>query len=317
MDEALLQRKGGRICEILTWEVVVEELKRLSFFAAPFLAVAFSQCLLQVVSMTMAGHLGELPLSGSFLPIPEIGPSIVVHLARNTVFPCVPLLGFGIRIRVRIHRGGIGYRFIVLVLRDLARILHGVLIVMSGNRTLYLKDVFMSVQKFFRFAVPSAVMCCLEWWCFEILVLMSGLLPNSKLETSVLSICLSSDALHYNIPLGISIAASTRISNALGAGNPQAAQVTSFVSLLLTLVETLIASTILFCCLHVFGYDYSSENEVVLKVARIDPLVCLSLIADGLHEVACGMVRGMGWQHIGAYANLRAYYLAGIPAAII
>ncbi|XP_039027329.1 protein DETOXIFICATION 6-like [Hibiscus syriacus] len=185
------------------------------------------------------------------------------------------------------------------------------------TRTLQLKDVFMSVQEFFLFAVPSAVMACLEWWSFEILVLMSGLLPNSKLETSVLSICLSSDSLHYHIPLGISIAASTRISNALGAGNPQAAQVTSFVSVLHTLLETLIASSILFCCRHVFGYAYSSENEVVLKVAQIVPLVCLSFIADGLHATGCGIVRGIGWQHIGAYANLAAYYLGGIPAGIL
>jgi hypothetical protein len=31
-------------------------------------------------------------------------------------------------------------------------------------------------------------MCSLEWWSFELLVLLSGLLPNPKLETSVLSI---------------------------------------------------------------------------------------------------------------------------------
>ncbi|WRX19734.1 hypothetical protein QQP08_012221, partial [Theobroma cacao] len=56
------------------------------------------------------------------------------------------------------------------------------------TRILYLNDVILSVKEFLQFAIPSAVMACLEWWSFEILVLMSGLLPNSKLETSVLSI---------------------------------------------------------------------------------------------------------------------------------
>jgi hypothetical protein len=28
--------------------------------------------------------------------------------------------------------------------------------------------------------------CSLEWWSFELLILFSGLLPNPKLETSVL-----------------------------------------------------------------------------------------------------------------------------------
>jgi hypothetical protein len=30
--------------------------------------------------------------------------------------------------------------------------------------------------------------CSLEWWSFELLILLSGLLPNPELETSVLSV---------------------------------------------------------------------------------------------------------------------------------
>jgi MATE family multidrug resistance protein len=32
----------------------------------------------------------------------------------------------------------------------------------------------------------------LEWWTFELLLLLAGLLPDSKLETSVLSVWYSS-----------------------------------------------------------------------------------------------------------------------------
>lgn len=30
--------------------------------------------------------------------------------------------------------------------------------------------------------------CSLEWWSFELIILQSGLLPNPKLETSVLAV---------------------------------------------------------------------------------------------------------------------------------
>lgn len=30
-----------------------------------------------------------------------------------------------------------------------------------------------------------------------------------------------------------------------------------------------------------------------------------------------GVARGSGWQHIGAYVNLGAYYLVGIPVALL
>ncbi|BAS95247.1 Os05g0554000 [Oryza sativa Japonica Group] len=49
-------------------------------------------------------------------------------------------------------------------------------------------EAFRGVGLFLRIALPSALMLCFEWWSFEILVLLSGLLPNPELESSVLSI---------------------------------------------------------------------------------------------------------------------------------
>lgn len=61
----------------------------------------------------------------------------------------------------------------------------------------------------------------LELWSFELLVLLSGLLPNPVLETSTLSICLNTSLTLWMIPVGLGGTASTRISNELGAGNPK------------------------------------------------------------------------------------------------
>ncbi|KAB2051475.1 hypothetical protein ES319_A12G057100v1 [Gossypium barbadense] len=185
------------------------------------------------------------------------------------------------------------------------------------TRCFILKDVFSSVKHFFRFGIPSAVMLCLEWWSFEILILLSGLLPDAELQTSVISICFTSSSLHYYIPFGISVAASTRVSNELGGGNPEAAQISTVVVMLVTLTEAVIASVSLFCCRHIFGYAYSDDKEVVNNVAKMVPLMCLSIIMDSLHVVLAGIVRGIGWQHIGAYANLGAYYLVGIPMGVL
>ncbi|KAJ7975181.1 Protein DETOXIFICATION [Quillaja saponaria] len=58
----------------------------------------------------------------------------------------------------------------------------------------------------------------LKVWTFELMVLLSGLLPNPKLETSVLSICLNTFGLVWMIPFGLSSAISIRVSNELGLG---------------------------------------------------------------------------------------------------
>ncbi|KAK9013125.1 hypothetical protein V6N11_041145 [Hibiscus sabdariffa] len=136
------------------------------------------------------------------------------------------------------------------------------------SRAFISKDVFSCVKEFFSYGVPSAVMVCLEWWSFELLILLSGLLPDSMLETSVLSVCMTITALHFFVPYGISAAA-------------------------------------------------SNEEAVVNYIAQIIPLLCISVFMDSLQAVLSGVARGTGWQHIGAYVNLGAYYLVGIPVAAL
>ncbi|KAK0595395.1 hypothetical protein LWI29_006188 [Acer saccharum] len=62
MEESLLQPAERKW--VVTRLGFVEELKKLSFMAAPMVVVSVSNYLLQVVSMMMVGHLGELSLSG-------------------------------------------------------------------------------------------------------------------------------------------------------------------------------------------------------------------------------------------------------------
>ncbi|KAK2405206.1 protein DETOXIFICATION [Trifolium repens] len=101
----------------------------------------------------------------------------------------------------------------------------------------------------------------LEWWSYELIVLLSGLLPNPQLETSVLSVCLNTIATLYTIPFGIGAAASTRVSNELGAGNPFEARVAVLAAMSLSLMETTIVSSTLFACRHVYGYVFSNVKS--------------------------------------------------------
>ncbi|KAJ4973723.1 hypothetical protein NE237_006897 [Protea cynaroides] len=185
------------------------------------------------------------------------------------------------------------------------------------TRVPFSMEAFQGISKFFRLAIPSAVMMCLQWWSFEMLILFSGLLPNPELETSVLSICLTTISLLYSMPYGLGAAVSTRVSNELGAGKPHAARVAVCAVIILVVIETLTDSSIIFSCRYVLGYTFSNEEEVINYVTEMGPLISLSVIMDSLNAVLTGIARGSGWQHLGAYANLGAYYLVGIPTAIL
>ncbi|KAL6331663.1 hypothetical protein AAG906_014313 [Vitis piasezkii] len=157
----------------------------------------------------------------------------------------------------------------------------------------------------------------LEIWSFEMMVLLSGLLPNPKLETSALSISLNISSVIYMIPLGLCGAISVRVSNELGAGRPQSARLAIYVVLFMVTIEGVLVATILISGHKFWGYSYSNEEKVVKYVGEIMVLVAVSHFWDGIQSVLSGMVRGSGKQKIGALVNLGAYYLAGIPSGAL
>ncbi|KAL1569411.1 protein DETOXIFICATION 14-like isoform X1 [Salvia divinorum] len=185
------------------------------------------------------------------------------------------------------------------------------------TRASFSMDVLLTMWDFFRFAVPSAVMVCLEWWSFELVILLSGLLPNPQLATSILSIGFTVTSLHYHIPYSFGAAASTLVSNELGAGRPEGARVAVSAVAVLAVAEFLIASMTIYLCRGILGYAFSGEKEVVDGVKAMVPLLCLSIIMDSTQAVLSGVARGSGWQHIGAYVNLGSYYIVGIPVALV
>ncbi|XP_028779695.1 protein DETOXIFICATION 14-like [Neltuma alba] len=178
-------------------------------------------------------------------------------------------------------------------------------------------ELFQGTGEFFRFAIPSAIMACLQWWSYELTTLLAGLLPNPQLETSILAVCVSMNITIYSIPESIGSAASARVSNALGAGCPQAARVSALCSRILATCEALIVSSIVFASRNVLGNVFSNEPDVLEYVTKIAPLLVVSVFVDSLQGTLTGIARGSGWQHIGAYVNFGTYYIVGIPLAAI
>ncbi|VAH70916.1 unnamed protein product [Triticum turgidum subsp. durum] len=159
--------------------------------------------------------------------------------------------------------------------------------------------------------------CSMEWWSFEVMVILSGLLPNPKLETAVLSICLNTNSLVCTVPNGLSSAISTRVSNELGAGRPRAALLAARVVIVLAFLVGTSEGLLLVLVHKVWGRAYSKDQEVVSYVGTMMLILAVSVLFDGLQYVLSGIVRGCGQQKIGAFVNFIAYYLVGIPAALV
>ncbi|KAI9085578.1 hypothetical protein K1719_032421 [Acacia pycnantha] len=156
------------------------------------------------------------------------------------------------------------------------------------TRISFTKQGFIGIPQFFKFAVPSAAMVCLKWWACELFILLAGLFPNPKLETSVLSICLTISTLHFTISYGIGATASTRVANEVGAGNTEGAKEAVGVWMIVGITEGCVVSATLLGLRHILGYAFNSDHDLVHYVASITPLLCLSVFFDSLQAVLSG-----------------------------
>ncbi|XP_078157568.1 protein DETOXIFICATION 16-like isoform X3 [Carex rostrata] len=178
-------------------------------------------------------------------------------------------------------------------------------------------EVLTDLVVFIRLAIPSALMICLEYWAFEMVVLLAGFLPDPKLETSVLSITLNTMWMVYMIPTGLSSAISIRVSNELGSGNPRGIQLSVFAAFIICLTGGIIVAIITIFVRNIWGFLYSNETEVVKYVSAMMPVLAASDFMDGIQCTLSGVARGCGWQNICSIINLGAYYLVGIPSAVV
>ncbi|CAM6108347.1 unnamed protein product [Calypogeia fissa] len=173
------------------------------------------------------------------------------------------------------------------------------------------------LKSFLKLAASSGVMICLEYWCFEVMLMLAGWLTNPELELSALSVCLSTATLNYMIPFGLSAAASTRVSNSLGAGEPNAGKVSVYVVSGISLLQATIVSGSLLLARNVWGWVFSSDLQVVSYVATVMPMIALLGLFDGIQGVLSGVARGAGWQDLGALVNLATFYAVGVPVGVV
>lgn len=61
---------------------------------------------------------------------------------------------------------------------------------------------------------------------------------------------------------------------------------------------------------------FTDDPEVIELVARAMPICAIMQLFDGITAVAHGLLRGIGRQEIGGYANLGSYYLVALPISL-
>ncbi|CAK8568940.1 unnamed protein product [Lathyrus sativus] len=167
-----------------------------------------------------------------------------------------------------------------------------------------------------KLSIPSCVSVCLEWWWYELMIVLCGLLVNPKSTISSMGILIQTTSLVYVFPSSLSLGVSTRVGNLLGENSPSKARFSMIVSMFCGFGLGILAMVFTILMRNQWGRLFTNDEEILNLTAMVLPIVGLCEIGNCPQTTGCGVLRGSARPTVGANINLGSFYLVGMPVGI-
>ena len=175
------------------------------------------------------------------------------------------------------------------------------------------RDSFRGWKEYLYFGIPSALMICMEWWCFELLSFFAGMLSVNELAANILLLNLIGSM--FQIPLGMSFSISNLVGNSLGEGKPRKARKYFIASLLVTIAILIVQSILLLTLRDYVPMLYTKHEDVINFVVHTIPVFSALVIFDFIQTVEAGSVRAIGYQTYGSWVSFISYWIISLPVS--
>ncbi|KAI9200892.1 hypothetical protein LWI28_014611 [Acer negundo] len=179
-----------------------------------------------------------------------------------------------------------------------------------------IRGVCSGVGPLLRVAVPSCLGICLEWWWYEIVIVMAGYLDNPTLAVAATGILIQTTSMMYTLPMALAGCVSARVGNELGSGKPYKAKLAATVALGCAFVIGIINVTWTVILRDRWASLFTKDDLVKALVASVLPIIGLCELGNCPQTTGCGILRGTARPVIGARINLGSFYFVGTPVAV-
>ncbi|CAL5359995.1 unnamed protein product [Camellia sinensis] len=165
-------------------------------------------------------------------------------------------------------------------------------------------------------AVPSCISVCLEWWWYEIMILLCGLLINPRATVASMGVLIQTTSLIYILPSSLSFGVSTRVGNELGANQPKKAKLAAIVGLSTSFILGFSALFFAIMVRNVWATMFTHDADIIKLTSMVLPIIGLCELGNCPQTTGCGVLRGTARPKMGANINLGCFYLVGMPVAV-
>ncbi|XP_073033154.1 protein DETOXIFICATION 49-like [Primulina eburnea] len=165
-------------------------------------------------------------------------------------------------------------------------------------------------------AIPSCISACLEWWWYEIMILLCGLLMNPKATVASMGILIQTTALIYIFPSSVSFSVSTRVGNEIGARRTDKAKFAAVVGLSGSFIVGFFALFFAVSVRNIWASIFTLDKEIITLTSLVLPIIGLCELGNCPQTTGCGVLRGTARPKVGANINLGCFYVVGMPVAV-
>ncbi|RLM60360.1 hypothetical protein C2845_PM14G20080 [Panicum miliaceum] len=167
-----------------------------------------------------------------------------------------------------------------------------------------------------RLSVHSCMSVCLEWWWYEIMVLLCGVLADPKAAVAAMGILIQTTSLLYIFPHSLSCAVSTRVGHELGAGRPERARLAARVGLCCGAALGVVACASAASVRGVWARMFTADAAILRLASVALPILGAAELGNCPQTAGCGVLRGSARPGKAARINVSAFYGVGMPAAL-
>jgi len=132
------------------------------------------------------------------------------------------------------------------------------------------------------------------------------------LSASAHLIAINFSALMFMVPLGLASAVTTRVGNALGRGEPEAARYAGLIGLLIVLFTQTLSAATMFLVPEFIVRIYTTDPAITTIAVGLLFYSAIFQYADGLQICAAGALRGLKDTVAPMFINIVAYLMIGL-----
>ena len=167
------------------------------------------------------------------------------------------------------------------------------------------------IGKLVHIGLPMAITLLAEGGLFVAAALLIGTMGEDMVASH--QVALNVAALFFMVPLGLAMAITVRVGNAVGRGDPAGIRYAGFCGIGLTLVTQTVSAGLMLGFPHLIASLYTHDKTVIALAAQLLLLAGLFQFSDGIQVASNGALRGLKDTRVPMAITLFAYWGVGMP----